>query len=386
MDNKIKNLLNRSVEEVIKKESLIKRLNSGKKLTIKLGIDPTGSVLHIGHAVVLRKLREFQDLGHKAILIVGDFTAKIGDPSGRTKERKAITDKQIKKNLETFKKQASKILDFSKTKLAYNSSWLGKMNVSDIFELASKATIAQIMERKEFRERLKQKIDVPYLEMLYPLMQGYDSVEIKADVELGGRDQKFNLLMGRQIQKRYKQKEQDIVILKLLTGTDGAKMSKSAGNYIPLMSDPNDMYGKIMSISDELIPEYTELCTDIPIKETKNIQNPLKFKKGLAKEIVKIYHGKEKALSAEKNFENVFQKGKYEESQFIETTIPAGKYKPVEIPIASGTTTSITQAKELFNQGGVEIDRQKITDWSKKIELKPNQTIKIGKKRIIKVE
>ena len=284
---KIEKLLTRAVDEVIVRESLSNRLASGKTLTVKLGIDPTGAELHLGHSVVLRKLREFQDLGHKIVLVIGDFTAKIGDPSGRIEERKNLTDKQIKENMKSYKEQAGKILDLEKADFQYNSSWLGKLDLQGVLELASKATIAQIMERKEFRNRLAHDIDVPYLEMFYPLMQGYDSVALKADVELGGTDQKFNLLMGRQIQKRYGQAEQDLVILKLLPGTDGAKMSKSAENFIPLMGNPHDMYGKIMSISDDMMPTYFELCTYIDPSGENNFVD----KKRLAHEIVKNYHG-----------------------------------------------------------------------------------------------
>ena len=385
---KIEKLLTRAVDEVIVKGSLRERLNSGKPLTVKLGIDPTGSELHLGHSVVLRKLREFQDLGHKIVLVIGDFTAKIGDPSGRTGERKNITDEQIQENMKTYKEQASKILDVKKVDFQYNSSWLGKLGLKGILELASKATIAQIMERKEFRNRLAHDVDVPYLEMFYPLMQGYDSVALKADVELGGTDQKFNLLMGRQIQKRYDQPEQDILILKLLPGTDGAKMSKSADNYIALTSNPYDMYGKIMSIPDDLISTYAELCTDLGPTELTKTDDRFTQKKLLAKEIVRLYHGDDISKGAEENFRKVFQEGKYQETQLIEKVIPAGSYKPTEIGTASGTTTSTVQAKDLFRQGAIEIDgsKPKIDDWSKPINLKSGTIIRIGKRRIVKVE
>ncbi len=379
----IETLLTRGVEEVLVKESLVKRLNSGKKLVVKLGIDPTGSELHLGHAVVLRKLREVQDLGHEAVLVIGDFTAKIGDPSGRIEERKNLTDEQIKQNMKSYKEQAAKILDIKKARFEYNSSWLEKLGMQGIFELASKATLAQIRERKEFRNRLAQNIDVPYLELLYPLMQGYDSVALKTDVELGGIDQKFNLLMGRQIQKRYDQKEQDILMMKLLPGTDGAKMSKSAENYIAITADPYDMYGKVMSISDEVMPLYFELCTSLS-PTGKNFED----KKALAREIVKIYHGADLANKSEENFEKVYQKGEYQESQFIHKTIPAGEYKPVDVPIKSGATTSTAQAKDLIRNRAVEINGKvlDIQSWSEPLKLKAKDIIKIGDKRIVKVE
>jgi len=386
-NKKIEKLLTRAVDEVIVRESLIERLNSNKSLTVKLGIDPTGSELHLGHSVVLRKLREFQDLGHKVALVIGDFTAKIGDPSGRTQERKHLTDKQIKENMKSYKQHAGKILDLENTQFKYNSSWLGKLGLKGILELASKVTLAQIMERKELRGRIETKEDVPYLETLYPLMQGYDSVELGADVELGGTDQKFNLLMGRQIQKRYGQTEQDIVILKLLPGTDGAKMSKSANNFISLTSNHHDMYGKIMSISDELIPVYTELCTDLDVGKLSDSDNKFDQKKALAREIVRIYHGEESSIKAEENFRKVFQEGKYEENLLIENTLQEDKYKPTEIATASGATTSTVQAKELIRQGAVVIDGKtlKPSDWSEPIDLKAGTLIQIGKRRIVKV-
>jgi len=385
---KINKLLTRAVDEVIVKESLFDRLNSKKSLTIKLGIDPTGSELHLGHSVVLRKLREFQDLGHKVVLVIGDFTAKIGDPSGRTEERKNLTDNQIKENMKSYKEQAGKILDIQKADFSYNSSWLEKLGLTGILELAAKATVSQIMERKEFRDRLAHDVDVPYLEMFYPLMQGYDSVALKADVELGGTDQKFNLLMGRQIQKRYGQEEQEVVTLKLLPGTDGAKMSKSANNYISLTANPYDMYGKVMSISDDLIPIYIELCTDLDENIFGESDDKFAQKKTLAREIVRLYYGEESSKQAEENFKKVFQEGKYQESQLIENTLKAGAYKPTEIGTASGVTTSTVRAKELIRQGAIIIDGQtlKPNNWSEPIDLKPGTVILIGKRRVVKVE
>lgn len=383
----INTVLNKGVDEVIVKESLENKLKSNKKLIVKLGIDPTGSELHLGHAVVLRKLREFQDLGHYAILVIGDFTAKIGDPSGRTKERKSITDKQIEENMTSYLNQASKVIDIKKVRLVNNSEWLSKMGMQGVFELASKVTIAQIMERKEFRDRLKNNIDVPYLEMLYPLMQGYDSVHLKADVELGGTDQKFNLLMGRQIQKRYGQLEQDVITMKLLTGTDGNKMSKSANNYISLKASASEMYGKVMSISDEMIPEYWDLCTYLPKGNLTIEKHPMKLKKILAKEIVNIYHGEKSSTEAEKNFEQVFQKGNFVEDVKIESTIPSGTYKPLQIAISSGATTSTSQAKDIIKNGSIAINGVvfKPNSWGEEISLTSGTQIFVGKKRVINV-
>lgn len=383
----INTILTKGVEEVIVMSSLEKKLNGSKKLIVKLGIDPTGSELHLGHAVVLRKLREFQDLGHQAVLVIGDFTAKIGDPSGRTKERKSITNKQIEENMTSYLEQASKVIDVKKVRLANNSEWLSKMGMEGVFELASKVTIAQIMERKEFRDRLKNNIDVPYLEMLYPLMQGYDSVHLKADVELGGTDQKFNLLMGRQIQKRYDQTEQDVITVKLLTGTDGNKMSKSADNYISLKASPSEMYGKIMSISDEMIPEYWNLCTYLPKEDLTKEEHPMKLKKILAKEIVNIYHGIEQAELAEKNFEQVFQKGNFVENVLIETLLEKKPRTSIEYVINSGATTSTSQAKDLIKNKGLVINNKIFVpkSWDEQIEYPVGTAIYVGKKRIIKI-
>ena len=353
MNKDINNLISKSIDEIIVRDSLINKLGSGKKLVVKLGIDPTGSKLHLGHVVVLKKLKEFQDLGHQIILIIGDFTARIGDPSGKNKERKTLSSKEIENNMKTYKQQIEKILDLNKTKFVYNSQWLAKMDLKNIFELASKTTFAQIFERNDFRQRIEEGNDISYLETLYPLMQGYDSVQLKADVELGGTDQKFNLLMGRQIQKRYKQKQQDVVIVKLLPGLDGAKMSKSANNFISIDEKPFDMYSKVMSISDNLIPEYYELCTNISSKDLEKIVSKLEnekekvyeIKRQLAKEIVEIYHGTNEAELASNNFVKVYKYGQYKEAE-IHIVIKSGNYKLREIPILSNATTSTVQAKK----------------------------------------
>jgi len=387
-DMNIDDVLTRGVDEIIKFDSLRDKLSSGKKLVVKLGIDPTGSKLHLGHSVVLRKLRQFQDLGHKAVLVIGDFTAKIGDPSGRTKERKSITEKQITKNMSMYTKQASKILDMNNVTFAYNSSWLADMGLQGVFELASKATVAQIFEREEFRQRYKNNIDIPYLEMLYPLMQGYDSVHLKADLELGGTDQKFNLLMGRQIQKKYGQKPQDILMVKLLVGTDGTKMSKSADNFISLTTTPQDMYGKIMSIPDNLIRDYWELTTDLPLNEVKKITNPYELKKELAREIVRIYHNKKDASLAEQNFMESFAKGNITEESMIVSKVDSGTYKLIEVPIISGATTSISMAKDLLKKNSVKLNDKivKPQNWSDTIKLMSGDKLTVGKRRLIKVK
>ena len=389
----INDVLTQGVEEAIVEKSLIEKLKSGKKLIVKLGIDPTGVALHLGHAVVLRKLKQFQDLGHQVILIIGDFTARIGDPSGKTKAREILNKEKVEKNMKYYKKQAGKILDLEKTKFVYNSQWFGKMGLEQIFELASKATFAQIFERKDFRQRIEEGDDISYLETLYPLMQGYDSVQLKADVELGGIDQKFNLLMGRQIQKRYKQPQQDIVIMKLLPGTDGAKMSKSADNYIGLSDQPFDMYGKIMSISDDLIPIYYELCTDLSKNKLSEIKRKCELKgnevyqlkRELAKKIILLYHGSKEAEEAHSKFDKVYKQGDYKEAS-IETTIKPGTYIARKIPVLSGATASTVHAKRLIQEGAVELNNRKIQNPKEEIKLTEGTVIRIGKKRFIKVK
>jgi len=296
---KIEQLLNKATEDVVVKENLKKRLESGKVLRIKLGIDPTGSVLHLGHAVVLRKLKEFQDLGHQVIFLIGDFTARIGDPTGRSKERKPMSEKEIKQNMKDYIEQASLILDPKKIEVRYNSEWLEKMDLQEIISLASKATYAQIAQRSDFKQRIKDDTDLTLHEFMYPLMVAYDSVALKADVELGGTDQKFNLLMGRQIQKRYKQEEQDVMTCRILEGLDGKeKMSKSLDNYIALTEESSEMYGKLMTYPDSMIIVGLELLTNISTEVIKSIaksledgENPMQYKKMMAFEIVKTIKG-----------------------------------------------------------------------------------------------
>ncbi|MCR4261156.1 MAG: tyrosine--tRNA ligase, partial [Candidatus Colwellbacteria bacterium] len=299
-------ILNRGVDQLVDRKHLDAALSSGKTLRVKLGIDPTSPDLHLGHAVVLRKLRDFQDLGHKVVFIIGDFTTKIGDPSGRSKERPVLTDQEIRNNMRGYLDQAGKIINIKKAEVRHNSEWLsGK--VENILELTKVATINQVSERADFKARIKAGQKVSLLEGLYSLLQGFDSVNIKADVELGGNDQLLNLLMGRQVQRHYGMKEQDILTVTLLEGTDGVeKMSKSKGNYIALNDTAKNMFGKLMSISDKLIHKYFELCTDVGNKElgaiktalSKKGTNPMEYKLHLAEEIVSIYHGRKGASEA----------------------------------------------------------------------------------------
>jgi len=366
----IDKVLNRGAVEVMVKESLRAKLASGRQLRVKLGIDPTGSLLHLGHAVVLRKLKDFQDLGHQIIFLIGDFTAKIGDPSGRSIERQPLTDGQIKKNLKDYVKQAGLILDIKKVEIRYNSEWLSKIKLDKLLEIAGQVTYTQLAHRADFKERIQKQLDLSLQEFLYPVMQGYDSVMLKAEVEVGGTDQEFNLLMGRQLQKRYGQLEQDIITCPLLEGLAGVeKMSKSLNNYIGLAEAPAEMYGKIMSIPDNLLVSYFQLCTDLSsddidkiIKAIKQGANPRDYKMKLAKEIVRLYHGAKSAQSAEEQFVKTFQK-KEAPSNLPEIKISKQTTLFEAVVKYFGEQKSKGEIRRLFEQGGVSLNNQKITDF-----------------------
>ena len=391
--NRIDEVLTRGVEEVLVRESLRKKLLSGKKLKIKFGIDPTGSVLHLGHAVVLRKLKEFQDLGHQVIFLIGDFTARIGDPTGRSSERKPLTDKEIKKNMKTYTKQAGMILNMRKIKVKYNSKWLAKLNFKEIIELTSKVTYAQVAHRSDFKKRIKNDIDLSLQEFMYPVMQGYDSVELKSDVEIGGTDQKFNLLMGRQLQKRYNQPEQDIITCPILEGVHGKdKMSKSLDNYIALTESSEDMYGKIMSIVDEMIIRYFELCTFLPLdkideikKQLKEGKNPRNLKMELAREIVKIYHGEKKAKEAEENFRKTIQKKEIPD-EITNYELRITNINIVDLLVEIKLASSKSEARRLIEQGGVKVGGEIVKDVNLEVKAtKEGVIIQKGKRGFIKV-
>lgn len=393
-DNKIEELLVRGVDEIINEEHLKKRLRSGEKLRVKFGIDPTGSDLHLGHSVPLRKLKQFQDLGHKVIFLIGDYTATIGDPSGRSETRKVITEKQVKNNMKDYIDQASKILNIRKIEVRYNSEWYEKKGALFLFELTSRFTMARVMERDDFKKRIKEDVDISVLEILYPLIQGYDSVELKADVEIGGRDQKFNLLMGRKVQKRYGQPEQDIITVPLLEGTDGVrKMSKSYDNYIGLAENPLKMYGKIMSIPDGVMWKYFRLLTNIPFGEIEDMQNkvfplamlsPKDAKMRLAKEIVVMYHGKEKAEEAEKEFNKIFKEKKLP-SDIPKIKIKESKLNILDLLVQAKLTSSKSEARRLVEQNAVEIDSKIQNNWRTIITIKSGLIIQVGKRRFAKI-
>lgn len=395
---KIDEVLTKGVEEIIEKESLIKKLQSGKQLRIKFGIDPTAPDIHLGNAAILWKLREFQDLGHKIVFIIGDFTAQIGDPSGRLSARKILSEKEIKKNMKTYKKQIEKILDLQKLKIVYNSHHLVKLSLAEIHRIFHFFSVNQILERDMFQERRKKEKPIWLHEFFYPVFQAYDSVVIKADVEIGGSDQLFNMTMGRHLQPYFKQLPQDIVTMKLLIGTDGRKkMSKSFGNYISIQEPAKEQYGKIMSIKDELIPDYFELCTQLPLKEIRRITlnlknkkiNPRDLKAQLAREIVSIYHGEKASQAAEKEFEKVFREKKLP-SRIPEVKIKEKTLNILDLLVKTKLASSRSEAKRLVLQRGVKIkiknQKPKIKDnWKEEIEIKKGIVVQVGKRKFIKL-
>jgi len=390
-NTKIEEILSRSVQDAVVFESLKSKLMSGKKLRVKLGIDPTSPDLHLGHAVVLRKLRAFQDLGHTAVLIIGDFTATIGDPSGKSKTRPTLDDKDIKRNMKEYVKEAGKIIDTKKAEIYYNSKWLKKLSLKEIFKLSSLVSISQILERNDFTNRLKNNESIRMHELFYPLMVSYDSVMIKADIELGGNDQLFNLLAGRVLMERLGLVPQDVITVSLLVGTDGKqKMSKSLGNYIGLSDTPREMYGKIMSVPDELLLSYFNLCTNFSNEEIdsietdlKNSVNPKEKKDLLAYEITKIYHGEKEAVSAKEYFTKTFSENAIPADV---STIEATEDELLaSIFLKSGIVSSKTDFGRLVKGGAITNmgTRAKVTDIFQKVD--GGGVYKIGKHRFIKL-
>lgn len=388
-ENKITELLERGTEDIFIKEDLKKALRSGKPLRIKFGIDPTGPAIHLGRAIPLRKLRAFQDLGHKVVLIVGDFTAKVGDPSDKLEKRPMLTDKQIKLYLKNYLKQIGKIIDLSKAEIHYNSKWLAKMDYIEIAKLLDCFTVQQMSKRRNFKERLDAGQDVFVVEFLYPALQGYDSLVLKADVEIGGFDQLFNLKAGRTVQKKYGKKEQDIMTLVMLEGTDGRKMSSSWGNIISLLDTNEEMFGKIMALKDELIIKYFTLCTDFSLeqiseieKNLKNGLNPKEAKMQLAFEITKIYHGEKKAVSAKEDWVSKFEK---KEIPLDLTEISSLGKSLMEALVSNKILISNSAFQRLAKEGAISNleTKEKITDIH--FTPKKNDKFKIGKKIFIKI-
>ena len=391
------NVIRSNAVEIIPEKELLQKLESSRKsgtpLNIKLGCDPSRPDLHIGHAVVLRKLRQFQDLGHQAILVIGDFTAMIGDPSGRNKTRPQLSLQEAKSNAKSYVEQSKVILDIKKLKIVYNSDWLNKMNFSDVIKLASKYTVARMLERDDFTNRYKSETPISIHEFLYPLAQGMDSVELHADVELGGTDQKFNLLVGRDLQRDYNQAPQAILTLPLLEGTDGVeKMSKSYGNDISLQDQPDEMYGKTLSLPDELISKYFSLAVGVSDKRIDEIEsqlkdgqeNPRDLKRELARELVSLYHSKQQAQEAEKNFDKIFIQKEIPDE--IEEYNVTEEKQLLDILVEIGLIKSKGEGRRLVKQNAIKINGIVCTDELQHFKPGDEENIvKVGKRRFLKV-
>ncbi|MDP3110674.1 MAG: tyrosine--tRNA ligase [Thermodesulfovibrionales bacterium] len=392
-------IIKRGAVEVISEKELLQKFEKSFKdkrpLKIKAGFDPTAPDIHIGHTVLLEKMRQFQELGHEIIFLIGDFTGMIGDPTGRSETRKPLTTEDVLKNAETYKKQVFKILEPEKTKVVFNSEWLSKMSVMEIVKLGSMQTVARMLEREDFKKRFENHQDITILEFYYPLFQAYDSVHLKADVELGGTDQKFNILMGRTLQRKYGVEEQVVVLMPLLEGLDGVnKMSKSLGNYIGITESPKEMFGKLMSITDTLMLRYYELLGRISIEELKELKkgiengtvHPKTAKENLALEIVERYWGKDAALNAKEEFGHIFgkDKGLPDEIQVFELKWEEEEMWIPKIMKLSGLTSSTGEAMRVIKQGGLKIDDQKCDNPDAKLK-KGNYLFKAGKRKFLKI-
>jgi tyrosyl-tRNA synthetase len=387
-EKRIDEVLSRGVEDVFVKEHLKEQLSSGKQLRIKLGIDPTSPFIHLGRAVTLLKLKAFQDLGHHIVLIIGDFTAKIGDPSDKLEKRPMLTDEQIKKNLKKYLEQIALILDIKNVEVRFNSEWLKGMSIPQIGQLLECFTVQQMTKRRNFKLRLDAGEDVFMVEFMYPALQGYDSVAVNSDVEIGGFDQLFNLKAGRTVQRRYGQKEQDIMVLSMLEGTDGRKMSSSWGNIISVIDTPDEMFGKIMSLKDELITKYFLLTTNLNIDEINKIesslkdgQNPMEFKKTLAKTIISFYQSTEKAKEAEDNFIKTFQKKEVPDD--VEEFSGSGTL--ASIMLKEKMFDSNSKIRRLFEEGAVK-DMTEDKKLAIHDEAKSGHVYKVGKHKFFKIK
>ncbi len=391
-------ILKRGTVDFVGEEDLLKRLSSGKPLRVKWGADPSAPDLHLGHMVVLRKLRAFQDLGHMVVFLIGDFTGMIGDPSGKNETRKPLSEEVVKKNAKTYQEQVFRILDKSRTEVVYNSKWLSKMGLPEVMKLMSQYSVARMLERGDFKERFKENREISMVEFLYPLMQGYDSVEIKADVELGGHDQIFNLLVGRELQKAYGQGPQVVITMPLLEGTDGKmKMSKSLNNYIGFTESPKEIFGKTMSIPDEMMLKYYELLTDTSAAGINGIKEGLKngslhpkeVKKGLGKIFVRHFYDHKAADAAEAEFESVFGQNKLPEDMPVfklkTSDLEGGSISVTKLIVMSGLLESGGEAKRMIKGGGVKLNEEKVTDEAVKISPKGELILSVGKRKFVKV-
>lgn len=392
-------VIKRGTVEIIPEEELISKLKesiqNNKPLRIKQGYDPTAPDIHLGHTVCLRKLRQFQQLGHKVVLIIGDYTGMVGDPSGRSETRPRLTTEEIKRNAQTYQEQFFKVVDQSKTEVHFNGEWFSKMSFEEIMHLAANFTVARMLERDDFSKRYKEQVPISIHELFYPLMQAYDSVMIEADLEIGATEQKFNLLAGRQIQEIYGQKPQVILTMPVLVGTDGQqRMSKSTGNYIGIAESPQEIFGKIMSISDDMIYDYFELVTDVSTDELAQIRsdlddkktNPMTLKKRLGKEIVRMYYTRDDADKACREFERIFSKKEIPEEipeksvEFDQKEVWIGHYLK-----EAGCVNSTSEVRRLIKQGGLYIDDQRISDESLQISTEGEKLVKLGKRRFFRI-
>ena len=394
-DEKIHEVMTRAMAEIIVREDFEKQLRSGRKLRVKLGIDPTGPLLHIGRSVPLFKLRQLQDMGHQIVLIIGDFTSLVGDASDKDDRRPMLTREQIEKNMETYKEQIGHVLDLDKVEFRYNSEWLAPLNFNGVINLASRFTVAQMIQRENFSDRWDAGKPIGLHEILYPLMQGFDSVAVKADVELGGTDQLFNLMAGRVIQESFDQIPQTVICVNMIAGPDGRKMSTSWGNTINLLDEPKDQFGKLMSMGDDVIPVYFESCTRVPMAEVERVRkgladgsiHPMDAKKDLAWEIVRTYHGIEAANQARADFERQFQ------NREMPTEVPIvsheravgdkaderGEIGVLDLLINTGLAPNRKRAQRLVEQGGVRIGDERVTDREQRVKPVEGMVIKVGR-------
>ena len=377
--------LTRGAAQIISEAELAEKLSANRPLRVKLGVDPTSADIHLGHTVVLRKLRDFQELGHQAILIIGDFTALIGDPSGRSVTRPTITRDEVERNAKTYREQAFKILDQNRTEIVFNGSWLGKLSFEDVIRLNSEVTLQQLLQREDFRARMKSEQPIHAHEIQYPIMQAYDSVMVKADVELGGTDQLFNILLGRDLQKQNGQPQQIVLLTPILEGLDGKqKMSKSLGNYVALNDPPAEMFGKLMSISDELMARYYLLLLSRELPKTKH---PLEAKKELAAEIVATYHSRDAANKAQDEWTRRFSEKRLSETEL--PILPSRSDDLVTIVVngfaAYGITKSRTEASRLIKQGSVQLDGAKLRNPTEQINLSANQILRLDKTHAVRI-
>ena len=391
--------LRRGAVEIIEEKELAQRLRRGHSLRVKAGLDPTAPDLHLGHLVLLQKLRQFQELGHEVYLLIGDFTATIGDPSGRSETRPPLSEEEVRRNARTYREQAFKVLDPTRTHLVFNGEWLRRLEAAELIRLAARHTVARMLEREDFQRRFREGRPIGIHEFLYPLLQGYDSVALRADVEVGGTDQKFNMLLGRQLQRELGQPPQVIITLPILEGLDGRqKMSKSLGNYVGLTEPPEEMFGKLMSISDELLPHYYALLTDRGFAGAEQLDrdiqagkvHPMDAKKELAGIIVERYHGAEAAAAAREEFESVFSRGnlpsEMPELELTAAELNDGAIWIVKLVVDAGFAASNGEARRLVRQGAVKLNDKRIEDEAAEVTVSDGDVLQVGKRRFARLK